>query len=53
MAGHISTLYGAHEPFYAAVNASKPTYAMRLDDYPPPGKSFEEIFVNRLTCNYL
>jgi hypothetical protein len=53
MAAHISYLYSIHENFHNAINANNPVYKMRLDNCPPLGSSFEEIFVNRLTRNYL
>lgn len=53
MTVHISYLYSFHEPFHNAILENKPTYDMRLDTAPLKGKNFEEIFVNRLTRNYL
>ena len=53
IAVHVAFLCGAHEDFATAIKAIEPTYEMRLDDSPLKGKSFVEIFVNRLTRNYL
>lgn len=53
MAIHISCLYNSHDAFNSAIRANEPTYEMRLDNTPLKGLKFEEIFVNRLTRNYL
>lgn len=50
---HIAVLYSDHKQFHAAITENNPTYNMRLDNSPLVGKTFVEIFVNRLTCNYL
>jgi hypothetical protein len=53
MAVHISNLYSTHDAFNFAIRANEPTYAMRLDNSPLKGIKFEDIFVDRLTRNYL
>jgi hypothetical protein len=53
MSTHVQLLYVEDEKFAIAVRTSKPTYDMRTDGSPLKGQLFEDIFVNRLTCNYL
>jgi CCR4-NOT transcription complex subunit 2 len=53
MAVHISMLYSLHEPFHKAIVNNEPAYAMRLDTWPMKGRTYEEIFVERLAANYL
>jgi CCR4-NOT transcription complex subunit 2 len=53
VAVHGAFLYEVHEEFRKAANANEPDYEMRHDSSPIKGKTFEEIFVNRLTRNYL
>lgn len=53
MADHIICLYRASDDFHDAIDDNVPTYAMRLDSSPLQGNTFEQIFVNRLTRNYL
>ncbi|KAF2019341.1 hypothetical protein BU24DRAFT_459026 [Aaosphaeria arxii CBS 175.79] len=53
MKTHILFLYSFHDPFKAAIDEQEPTYEMRLNSSPLRGQTFEQIYVNRLTSNYL
>lgn len=50
---HIKGLCNIDSAFFAALSENYATYEMRLDSSPLLGTTFEEIFANRLTRNYL
>jgi hypothetical protein len=53
VAGHISFLYGHSDRFQKAIQASKPTYEMRLDNGTLRGGDMEVVLVDGLTKSFL